>query len=234
MGTPNFASPSNASKYFVVLTNREENYKECPECGELHYEGDYSLEELNECTSCKTSMDEVQIESQTIAPDTWECQDLIDNIGNEIEAIGGKMENESFRDQNYARQSLGVLESTKSYGDVELVVKLTAILQSAYYEGATLDYIIQIEANGETFDHSTGSYYDEDLDNIIESAFDPYYSDMNPGLCKIMQPKALTWVEGQIEELSNQLEALYEAHSEHKLGCTGVFSNGEAVYHAVA
>ena len=235
MGTPNFAAPSNASKYYAVLTNQEVQVKECPDCGHQHQEWEYNnLETLSECEQCKVDLSEVEVTTEVQVPESWECEDFIHNIGEAIEAIGGRAENEGFNDRNYERQSLGTLESEKSYGDIDFNVKLTAILQSAYYEGATLDYIIQIEADGETFDYSTGSYYDEDLEEIVESAFDTDYTNMNAGLCKILQPKAQAWIEGEITKLSNQLEEVYENWTQHKLGCTGVFSNGEAIYHAVA
>jgi len=234
MGTPNFARPSNASKYYAVLTNQEVKVKECPDCGHQHPEWDYNLKTLSQCDHCEGDLSEVEVTTEVRVPDSWECDDFIHNIGYEIEGIGGRAENESFQDRNYERQSLGVLENHRAYGDVELGVKLTAILQSAYYEGATLDYMVQIEANGETFDYSTGSYYDTDLDSVLESVFEPEYSEMNAGLCKIMQSKAEIWLESQIEELSAKLEGLYEDWSQHKLGCTGVFSNGEAIYHPVA
>lgn len=235
MGTPNFARPSNASKYYAVLTNQEVEVKECPDCGHQHPEWEYdNLETLSQCEQCKVDLSEVEVTTEVQVPDSWECEDFIHNIGEAIEAIGGRAENESFLDRNYERQSLGILESEKSYGDIDINVKLTAILQSAYYEGATLDYIIQIEADGETFDHSTGSYYDQDLEEIVESAFDTDYTEMNAGLCKILQPKAQAWIEGEITKLSNQLEEVYEDWTQHKLGCTGVFSNGEAIYHEVA
>lgn len=234
MGTPNFAKPSNASKYYAVLTNQEVEVKECPECGHQHPDWEYSLKELAQCETCKSDLTEVEVTTEVQVPDSWECEDFINNIGEAIEAIGGEAENESFLDRNYERQSLGTLESEKSYGDIDFNVKLTAILQNAYYDGATLDYIIQIEANGDTFDYSTGSYYDQDLEEILESVFDTDYTEMNAGLCKILQPKAQAWIEGEITKLSNQLEEVYENWTQHKLGCTGVFSNGEAIYHEVA
>jgi hypothetical protein len=234
MGTPNFARPSNASKYYAVLTNQEVEVKCCPECEHKHPDWEYTLETLSQCEQCECDLTEVEVTTEEQVPEDWECEDLIDNIGVAIEAIGGKAENESFNDRNYERQSLGTLESNKSYGDIDFNVKLTAVLQSAYYEGATLDYIIQIEANGEDFDYSTGSYYDQDLDSILDVAFDQCNTEMNAGLCKILQPKAQAWIESQIETLSNQLEAVYEDWAQHKLGCTGVFSNGEAIYHEVA
>lgn len=230
MGTANFASPSNASKYFVVLTGREEKYIECPECENKHYEWQHTLEELKECDLCNEDLQGEDIQEEYVQPEDFEYDDLISNLGYEIERLGGKKENEHLGDRNYPISSIGVFEESKWYGDLEVTVKVTATIQSAYYEGATLDWMVEIECDRETWKHSTGSYYDEDLDDIMDMLFDPYYTDLNAGLCKIMQPKAVSWAEQTISEIEDKLEKLYEDWSSHKLHCKGVFSNGEAVY----
>lgn len=230
MGTPNFARPNNASKYFVVLTNREETFKECPDCGHKHRDWEYTLEELNECDMCSESLVDAEIETETVYPDEWEVDDLIENIGYEIKEQGGTKDNEVIEYGQYGIQSLGYFDESKSYGDVWLNVRVTAVIQSAYYEGATLDYLIHIDTNNDSFKYSTGSSYDEDLEDILEMAFDEYYSEMNAGLRAIMKPKAELWIEQTIDELSTKVETLFEQWTEHKLVCQGVFSNGEAVY----
>ena len=235
MGTPNFARPSNASKYFVVLTGREEKYKECPECKSKHYEWEHTLEELKECDLCKEDLTNEDIQEEYVYPDEWEADDLIENIGCNIKEIGGVKENEWIgNDRNYGMQSLGYLEESKDFGDVNVNVVVKAVIQNAYYEGATLDYLIYIEDqyNGE-FKHSTGSYYDEDIDSILETVFDEPYTDMNVGMRKIQARYAEKWAEQTIAKLSEKIEAIFEVYSEHKLGRTGVFSNGEAIYHKV-
>lgn len=232
MGTANFASPSNASKYYVVLTGHKQEYIECPECENKHYEWQHTLEELKECDLCDHDLQGEDIQEEYRMPESYEYQDLIDNLGYEIEALGGTKENEYLGDRSYPIQSLGYFKEDKWYGDICITVKVTAVIQSAYYEGATLDWLVEIEER-ETWKHSTGSYYDENLEDIMDMIFDPYYTDLNAGLCKIMQPKAVSWAEQVISDIGDKLEKLYEDWSSHKLHCKGVFSNGEAIYETV-
>lgn len=231
MGTPNFASPSNASKYFVVLTSREEEVLKCSECGEVHHDWESNLENLRECSNCES--EELEKEDNTVYPESWAYEDLVENLGHEIKSLGGRKESEHLDTSRYSISSIGVIEEEKYYGDIDITVKITSTIQSAYYDGATLDWLVEVESRGETWKHSTGSHYDETLEDIVDMIFDPYYSEMNAGLCKIMQPKAVNWVEQTISEIEEKLEKLYEDWSKHKLHCKGVFSNGEAIYETV-
>lgn len=233
MGTPNFARPSNASKYFVVFTGQEVKYKECPECENKHYDWEYTLEELKECDLCDHDLQGEDIQEEYVYPESYECDDLIENLGYEIKALGGTKESEVIEYGSYGVQSIGVFKESKMYGDVEFTVKVTATIQSAYYEGATLDWLVEIEGYNDTYKHSTGSHYDESLEDIMDILFDPYYTDLNAGLCKIMQPKAVDWAEQTISDIGEKLEKLYEQWSEHKLRCKGRFSNGEAIYETI-
>lgn len=230
MSTPNFARPSNASKYFVVLTGREENKSVCNECGDEHYEWeeDYICSEGEPCANCGSI--DIKHEEEYRQPEQFEYDDLIDNIGHDIKENGGIKENKYLDNSRYSIQSLGYFKETKHYGDIDVTIKITAVIQSAYYEGATLDYLIEVESRGDSWKHNTGSHYDNDLDSIMDDVFDPYYTDLNKGLCKIMIPKALNWCENTIERLSSKVEGIFEGWSEHKLKCKGVFSNGEAIY----
>lgn len=232
MGTTNFASPSNASKYYVVLTGQEEKKSVCNECGEEHFEwSEEYVGEDEKCLNCGST--DVRYEEEYVYPEDFEYDDLISNLGYEIERIGGTKENEYLGDNSYPIQSLGYFKDEKWYGnDICITVKVTAVIQSAYYEGATLDWLVEIEER-ETWKHSTGSYYDESLEDIMDMIFDPYYTDLNAGLCKIMQPKAVSWAEQVISNIEDKLEKLYESWSSHKLHCKGVFSNGEAIYETV-
>lgn len=227
MGTPNFASPSNASKYFVVLTNREEEFKQCPECNAKYYEWEEDLKDLHYCKECDTDITYTEIESETIYPEHWECEEFIANIKEEILSLpNGYRDNTSFNDRNYERSSLGKLSESKCFGDIDVTVNIIGILQSAYYEGATLDYLVELKVNGNNYDISTGSHYDENVDDVLESE----YSEMSKGLQVIQRRNAEKWVDNTIVKLSEQLEAIFENFTEHKLKCTAVFSNGEAVY----
>ncbi len=233
MGTPNFASPSNASKYYVVLAGYNEKYVECNECSDKYWEYEEEYQNMEATKKCECGSDDLDFDEEYRQPEDYAYDDLVSNIGYEIEKLGGIKENECLGDRSYPISSIGVFKEHKMYGDIDIIVKITSTIQSAYYEGATLDWLVEIEGYNDTYKHSTGSYYDESLEDIMDMLFDPYYSEMNAGLCKIMQPKAVSWAEQTISEIEEKLEKLYENWSEHKLHCKGVFSNGEAIYETV-
>lgn len=231
MATPNFASPKNASKYFVVLTNIEEKYKECEECLHRHYEWEYDLDELNECENeCENPTFEIGCETR--APETHECDDLMLNIESEITSLEhGFTDDTKFHDRNYQRASLGALNVSKTFGDITVELKLTSILQSAYYEGATLDYMLEVYNGGEMIEpYDTCSLEDIVIDLFDLNYNEHDYSEMSKGLRTIQCRNAFNWIEEQVSLLGEQLEKIYERFSSHKLQCDGVFSNGEAVY----
>jgi len=230
MGTPNFARPSNASEYFVVGTNTEEEYKECEECNHRHYAYEYNLDTLTECENgCENPTFEEN--SETHYPEEYEIEDIQENLNTELSSLGyPTVEASVGSNRNYGLTGLKELYVSKQYGDVEVKVEVTTVMQSAYYEGATLDWLVTIDG----VDYMTGSSYDSDLDSILDDLFDyEYNSDMSAGLCKIMKGYAETWIEQQISDISEKVEKVFKTYSEHRLHCKGVFSNGEAVYETV-
>lgn len=235
MGTPNFASPQNASKYFVVLTDKEVKYKECSECGEKHYEWEYDLDNLTRCNfnQCKGTIFEEYTETRS--SDEWEYSDLKDNIGNDIEAIGGSSLDEPIGyDRNYNRQALGTLTRAKYFGDIDVELEIKVLVQSAYYEGATLDYLISIYNGGEMTEIEDG-YHPTTIEDILEDLFETkyeehQYSTMNKGMRVIQTRYAKNWVEKQITDTSEQVEKIFETYADSELKCIGLFSNGEAIY----
>jgi hypothetical protein len=188
MATPNFASPENASKYYVVLTSYEDE-----ESGEVRY------------------------------PEYWEYEDFKDNMVSLIEELPFNVYESGFIDnsRSYASTELTSLHNSKCFGDVEVGITVVAILTGAYYDGATLDYLVKFECSG---------YETDSIDDLLETFVDPYYSDMNEGMLKIQSKNAERFLEEELEAMSSKLEEVYERVSEHKLNCVGVFSNGEAVY----
>ena len=69
----------NTSKVFAVLMDREETFKECPECGHKHYDYECSLNTLNECENgCEGATFEEQ--TNYVSPDECEYNDFKDYI----------------------------------------------------------------------------------------------------------------------------------------------------------
>ena len=89
MATPNFARPTNASKYFVVLTGREETIKECKDCNAKHYEWEFDLSDINHCEECES--ENLEETTEYVYPQDFEYDDLKSNIGSELEFLGPLM-----------------------------------------------------------------------------------------------------------------------------------------------
>lgn len=162
----------------------------------------------------------------------WQYKDLIQNIKNEITKLKDGYEDDTqFQDRNYQRTTLGKLEVSKWYGDVEISVKLTAFIQSGYYEGATLDYLVEVYNGYEYIEELPPSFgfngykYEDIIKDFLRDN-----SEMSIGMQKIQTKNILNWLEITIKNLSQELEKIYDNFTQHKLQCDGVFGNGEAIY----
>ena len=206
------------SKVFAVLMDREETFKECPECGEIHYKDNYSEEDFNNLVCC-----EVDLVEQTayVSPDEYEYDDLKDYIRETAQEeiknrkdIRFKEESGSDNDRNYCATNLFSYSTSKMFGDIEIEVKIIGQIVSAYYEGASLDFVV--EFNGEE---------NEELDFYWD--FDN--SDMNRGLQVLQNKNAIKWAEKTKTELIELIEEVFTKVSE-PLNVVASFSNGETIY----
>ena len=208
----------NTSKVFAVLMDREETFKECPECGEIHYKDNYSEEDFNNLVCC-----EVDLVEQTayVSPDEYEYDDLKDYIRETAQeeiknrkGIRFKEESGSDNDRNYCATNLFSYSTSKMFGDIEIEVKIIGQIVSAYYEGASLDFVV--EFNGE--ENKELDFY-WDFDN----------SDMNRGLQVLQNRNAIKWAEKTKTELIELIEEVFTKVSE-PLNVVASFSNGETIY----
>ena len=209
------------SKVFAVLMDREETFKECPECGEIHNKYTYSEEDFNNLVCC-----EVDLVEQTayISPDEYEYDDLKDYIretaqeeAKELKTIWYKEESGSDNNRNYCATNLFSYSTSKMFGDIEIEVGIIGQIVSAYYEGASLDFVV--EFNGEE---------NEELDFYWD--FDN--SNMNRGLQVLQNRNAVKWAEKTKTELIELIEEVFTKVSE-PLNVVASFSNGETIYQKV-
>ena len=222
MGASNFAR-GNTSKVFAVLMDREETFKECSECGHKHYDYEYSLDTLNECENgCEGATFEEQ--TNYVSPDEYEYNDLKDYIretaqeeAKELKTIWYKEESGSDNDRNYCATNLFSYSTSKMFGDIEIEVRIIGQIVSAYYEGASLDFVV--EFNGEE---------NEELDFYWD--FDN--SDMNRGLQVLQNRNAVKWAEKTKTELIELIEEVFTKVSQ-PLNVVASFSNGETIYQKV-
>jgi len=194
MGTSNFYN-KNASKVFAVLMN---------------YETPILDDDGNETE-----------ETETVSPEDFECDDLIEDVQNHLKEskfyswIPSKPVWDN--DRNYSGRKIGSLSVGKQYGGVSIDIGIEAILRSAYYEGANLDWELIITIDGA----------DTDFEDFLQDF--SYASEMSVGLCTIVSRKALKWAEKMQNELIKEIEKIYTEIS-MPLQVMARFSNGETMY----
>ena len=220
MGASNFAR-GNTSKVFAVLMDTEETFKECSECGQKHYDYEYSLDTLNECENgCEgATFSEEQTEYRSCESYEYDefkeyLRETAQEEAKELKTIWYKEESGSDNDRNYCATNLFSYSTSKMFGDIEIEVRIIGQIVSAYYEGASLDFVV--EFNGEE---------NEELDFYWD--FDN--SDMNRGLQVLQNKNAIKWAEKTKTELIELIEEVFTKVSE-PLNVVASFSNGETIY----
>jgi hypothetical protein len=236
MGTSNFAR-GNTSKVFAVLMNREETYKECSECGERHYDYDYSEESFKNLTCCEGATFEE--ETDYVSPEEYEYDDLKDYICEtaqeeikDLKEVWYREESGSDNDRNYCATNLFSFNTSKMFGDIEVEVRVIGQIVGAYYEGASLDFRLEIYNGGEWSEVSNGYYAITErdiLDDLFAPKYDHYNSDMNQGMRKIQMTNATKWAEKKATELKELIEEVFTKVS-MPLNVVGTFSSGETIY----
>ena len=224
MGTSNFAR-GNKSKVFAVLMNTEETFKECSECGQKHYDFEYSAESFKNLTCCEGATFEEETEYRSA--ESYEYDDfkeyLKETAQEEIKNrkdIWYKEESGSDNDRNYCATDLFSFNTSKMFGDIEVSVKVIGQIVSAYYEGASLDFAV--EFNDEEYTND-----EPDFEWLFE-----YQSDMNKGLQVLQNRNAVKWAEKTKTELIELIEEVFTKVSQ-PLNVLGTASNGETFYEKV-
>lgn len=220
MGASNFAR-ANASKYFVVLTNNEVQTKVCNECEHVHRDWEYNLDTLSECANCKAidlnddmeieEIDQIDIDSQK----EYTIERLKEN--KLFKKWNGYETDDHDMDRNYPTTTFFLIEKNKSFGDIVMEVQVAINLVGAYYEGATLDWNMQVLCQGYEFD-------EESLEEEIA-----YQSEMNKGMQAMQVKNIRNWLEKTKKEGIDMVEKAFEESSK-PYNLMGTFSNGESIY----
>ena len=155
-------------------------------------------------------------------PDEFEYAEEIEFIKDEIKRHP-KWNDEGSDDysRNFHRTALGVLIADKSYLDVTIEIGITAFARSGYYEGANLDWELEFFVDG--YEHS-------DIDGAVEEWEFQVEEDNNAGLISIHKTNVENWMNNTVDNLIEELEAIFENVSQHKLRVAARFSNGEVMY----
>ena len=221
MGASNFAR-GNTSKVFAVLMNREEKYSKCSECEEKYWEweGNYVEEGDTDCPDCDCK-DCIEHGTEYRSAERYEYEDFKEYLRETAKESKKQFlyleEEGSDNDRNYCATNLFSYSTSKMFGDIEIEVSIIGQIVSAYYEGASLDFVV--EFNGEE---------NEELDFYWD--FDN--SDMNRGLQVLQNRNAVKWAEKTKTELIELIEEVFTKVSE-PLNVVASFSNGETIYQKV-
>lgn len=239
MGTSNFAPKINTSHIYAVLMNREETFKRCDDCGTKHYEWEYDLDTLTKCVDCESV--NLTEETESVPPESWDKDDLIDQIQDRITAEGGTTYNYSNKDN----ESFGQLDKWERFEGVDIEICAVAIIQYGYYEGATLDFLMSATVDTDEFNLSTGSSYDVEFKDVAEAvinsiewfAEDESLFDEDGVLLaderKRLETEIMDWIEQSYSELVQKMDKILSDFAEYKLGVSARFSNGETWYSTI-
>ena len=195
MGTSNFSRLNNASKYYTVFMHVEEKYVECNECDEkfYEYEPEYQSAEAELCCG-KCGSDAIEFKEEYRSLESWEIDDWKSYFRECLENAGGEHDDKC----NGDRQYIGAFNFSKWYADVLVELRFHLYYDIGYYEGANLDYDIEVY-NG--FEYSDG------IENSLEYIFED--SDLSVGMQKIQAKNALKWIEKVKLETSEKIENLF-------------------------
>ena len=205
MGTSNFHY-KNASRVYAVL---------------MSYEDDV-LDDNGEPTG----------EKETVYPDNEMSEEVMSFIRNEIEDLeNGQYFNWVERIgelRSYPSSYLGSIRSCKSYGDIDIDVYIHAFIRSGYYEGACLDWTLQVDING------NGEYIDDkDIQYAANDIREHASSYMSKGLRTIIAYKAEKWIRSEADRLSGIMENIFSRNSDVEMRKVATFSNGETIYEKI-
>ncbi len=220
MGASNFSRP-NASKVFAVLMSEEVNYSKCNECGDKYFE--YDEEYIcSEGEACSCGSTDIVHGEEYKCPECFEVDDFFDYLKDTVEQEVNTVE-ENYRwrwnecsSRKRDLNNLFYLQSDKSFGDVNIDLRVYGTIEFGYHEGAMLDW--RIECN------------DEDNIGCLRNEF--YNSDMSIGLQTIQSNNAQKWAEKEVEAMIALVEKVYTEVST-PLVEVARFSNGETMYSKV-
>jgi hypothetical protein len=200
----------------------EEKFSKCGECDEKFWEWEEDYVEVGGTCSCGST--DIEHDTEYRSAENYEYDDLryylkerAEEKVKDLKNIWYREESGSDNDRNYCATDLFSFNTSKSFGDVEVSVKIIGQIVSAYYEGASLDFTVQF--NNEEYTNDS-----PDFEWLFE-----YNSDMNKGLQKIQIRNAEKWAENEAEKLKELIEEVFTEVSQ-PLNVVATFSNGETWY----
>jgi hypothetical protein len=163
-------------------------------------------------------------ETEYVHPEDYQVEDELDSLRYNLEEL--PFSSYGSDRKNRGETFVASLSSSKSYGDIEATVEVYCSLEHGYHEGAMLDWDVYLDFGNANFDDDQ-----IDLDNIRSEYSDS--SDLSVGLQVILSKKALAWINKTRLEMIEEVEKIFEMHSDLKLAVVASFSNGETWYEKI-
>jgi hypothetical protein len=163
-------------------------------------------------------------ETETFYPDSDDFDCEIDNIKSILKEAGESFWGVETRSReelrSYPTTFIGTIYRQKSFGDIEVGIEVHCFARSGYYQGACLDYEVQLKIDGYEVDD-------------VEEHFKTANSSMNEGMLTIQAKNAEKWASKAEAELANVAEAVF-AKCSTQYTKVATFSNGETIYQKVS
>jgi hypothetical protein len=233
MGASNFAR-GNTSKVFAVLMDTKEKFSKCNECNEKSWEWEEDYVEVGGTCSCGST--DVEHDTEYRSCEDFEYNDFVYDLRETAERKASKQvykyqkEDASDRANSYCATDLFSLRTSKCYGDIAVELQITGQIVSGYYEGASLDYRLEVYNGGEWSEVDKNFSAEDIVTDLFEASYsDHSYSSMGKGLRKILSKKASVWAERETSKMEALVEEIFTEVSQ-PLNVVATFSNGETIY----
>lgn len=167
-------------------------------------------------------------EGENVSCDEYEYIEQIENVQYNMELNKGEFyynetdRNSQTNNRNFEASFIGSLSVSKNFGDVNVDVQINAFSRAGYYEGACLDWELELNVD---------SYSDDDIEGV-SYAFEHGYlcsDNMNAGMLKIQAKNAQKWAKKAMNEIVELIEKSFEKSSTCFVR-VATFSNGETIY----
>jgi hypothetical protein len=155
-------------------------------------------------------------------PEEWEVKDRMDYFRDELVHENFYCVDNNAHDNNrsYPGQNLKTWWANKTFADVQIEISITAKVISGYYEGASLDWEVELFMDNCSYDAI-------DVTDFVN------HCNHNKGVAIFTYPKVDKWIETTKQKMIDEMEKIFETFSEVKLQTIAVASNGEAFYKTV-
>ena len=166
-------------------------------------------------------------ETEVYSPDEWEYNENLNNIN---ERLIEKLKDFNFieknvisqhENRNFPSRYIGTFYKTATFGDINVDVEINCYSRSGYYDGACLDWELNICLDNNECD-STDSVFETFVYNCCSFT-------MNKGMLVIQGKNCDKWVNKTKDTMIELIESVYEECST-PLKVVSRASNGETIY----